>query len=63
MSYDIALLNKISLTSKTDAFFVGGLIKENNIKGGVESILLELERIKQNGFIIMLILKNSKINF
>ena len=51
MSYDIALLNKTSLTSKTDAFFVGGLIKENNIKGGVESILLELERIKQNGFI------------
>ena len=27
------------------------MIKENNIKGGVESILLELERIKQNGFI------------
>ena len=51
MSYDIALINKTSLTSKTDAFFVGGLIKENNIKSGVESILLELERIKQNGFI------------
>lgn len=51
MSYDTALINKTSLTSKTDAFFVGGLIKENNIKSGVESILLELERIKQNGFI------------
>ena len=51
MSYDMALINKTSLTSKTDAFFVGGLIKENNIKSGVESILLELERIKQNGFI------------
>ena len=51
MNYDIALINKTSLTSKTDAFFVGGLIKENNIKSGVESILLELERIKQNGFI------------
>ena len=32
MSYDIALINKTSLTSKTDAFFVGGLIKKNNIK-------------------------------
>ena len=51
MNYDIALLNKNSLTSKTDAFFIGGLIKENNVENGVESILLELERIKQNGFI------------
>ena len=30
---------------------IGGLIKENKIKEGLKSILTELERIKQNGFI------------
>jgi len=51
INYDIAFINKSSLTSKTDAFFIGGLIKENKIKEGLKSILTELERIKQNGFI------------
>ena len=51
INYDIAILNKFSLTSKTDVFLIGGLIKENKIKEGLKSILTELERIKQNGFI------------
>jgi zinc protease len=35
----------------SDTFMTGGFIKENKIKEGVKSILTELERIRQNGFI------------
>ena len=49
--FDVALVNRFSITSKTDTFMTGGFIKENKIKEGVKSILTELERIKQNGFI------------
>ena len=51
MDYDVALVNRFSVTSKTDIFMIGGLIKENRIKEGVKSILTELEQIRQNGFI------------
>ena len=51
MDYDFALVNKGIITSKTDIFMIGGFLKENRIKEGLESILIELERIRQNGFL------------
>jgi zinc protease len=51
MDYNFALVNRFPITSKTDILMPGGLIKENRIKEGVKSILTELERIRQNGFI------------
>ena len=49
--YDLALINKSSLTSKTNIFVIIGLLKEDKINEGLRSILIELERLKQNGFI------------
>tara|TARA_B100000767_G_scaffold137173_1_gene129854 strand:- start:205 stop:2997 length:2793 start_codon:yes stop_codon:yes gene_type:complete len=51
LDFDLALLDKFSLTSKSNAFLIAGLLKEDKINKGLESILAELERIKQNGFI------------
>ncbi|SVD86496.1 uncharacterized protein METZ01_LOCUS439350, partial [marine metagenome] len=51
MNYDLALLGRYSITSKTDTFLIAGLLKEDEIKEGLKTILIELERIKQNGFI------------
>ena len=51
MNYDLALLGRYSITSKTDTFLIAGFLKEDGIKEGLKTILTELERIKQNGFI------------
>ena len=51
IDYDLAFINKFSITSKSDMFTIAGLIKENKINEGLKSILTELERLKQNGFI------------
>ena len=51
MDYDFALLYKSYITSKTDALSIYAYLKENKIKEGLKSILIELERIRQNGFI------------
>ena len=51
MNYDFALLDRYSITSKTDTFLIAALLKEDGIKEGLKTILTELERIKQNGFI------------
>jgi len=51
MDYDFALLYKSYITSKTDTLSIYAYLKENKIKEGLKSILIELERIRQNGFI------------
>jgi zinc protease len=51
LDFDLALINKSSLTSKTNTFNILGILKEDEINEGLVSILTELERIKQNGFI------------
>ena len=51
VNFDFALVNKFSLTSKSNAFLIAAHLKEDKISEGLISILTELERIKQNGFI------------
>ncbi len=51
LDFDLALIDKSSLTSKSNTFIIAGLLKENKINEGLRSILGELERLKQNGFI------------
>ena len=51
MDYDFVLLYKSYITSKTDTLSIYAYLKENKIKEGLKSILIELERIRQNGFI------------
>ena len=51
VNFDFALVNKFSLTSKSNAFLIAAYLKEDKISEGLISILTELERIKQNGFI------------
>ena len=51
MNYNFALVNRFPITSKTDILMIVGLLKEDGIKEGLKTILTELERIKQNGFI------------
>ena len=51
LDFNLALINKSSLTSRTSAFNILGILKEDKINEGLLSIFTELERIKQNGFI------------